>query len=95
LNELQVIGALLSVMGILLIFFIAGLAGVIVLFVGLVTVYAGGRRHSVVQPVQPLPQPQNPTVIVQREVVRTKCRYCGTLNDPSLLKCQSCGASLG
>ncbi len=37
--------------------------------------------------------PQAPTVI-EREVVRIKCRYCGALNDEDSKTCSSCGASL-
>jgi hypothetical protein len=34
-----------------------------------------------------------PTVI-EREVVKIKCRYCGTLNDSTSTACSSCGAVL-
>jgi Bacterial PH domain len=35
-----------------------------------------------------------PTTIVEREVVKIKCRYCGTLNDETAKACVNCGASL-
>ena len=35
----------------------------------------------------------NPTVI-EREVVKVKCRYCGFLNDATDSACKSCGAKL-
>ncbi len=41
------------------------------------------------------PQPQKETVVIQREVVKVPCKYCGMLVD--LLrdsKCPSCGANL-
>lgn len=41
----------------------------------------------------------HPTVVVQREVrereiVKVKCRYCGSLNHDGAQKCNSCGANL-
>lgn len=39
------------------------------------------------------PTQQSPAVVIQREVVRIKCKHCGTLVDPaSERKCPSCGA---
>jgi len=35
-----------------------------------------------------------PTTVVEREVVKIKCRYCGALNDETARACVSCGASL-
>ncbi|MDG7007743.1 MAG: PH domain-containing protein [Nitrososphaerota archaeon] len=32
--------------------------------------------------------------IVEREVVKVRCRYCGTLNDETAKACVSCGAAL-
>ena len=94
LNGLQRVGIILFVVGVFLFLFVTIFFGLVLLLVGLVIVLVGGRRHSVAPPVQPTPQTQNHTVIIQKEVVRIKCRYCGALNDQGLLKCQSCGASL-
>jgi hypothetical protein len=48
---------------------------------------------------QQLPQPEvssavGPPTIIEREVVKIKCRYCGTLNDAASTTCSSCGAVL-
>ena len=94
-NGLRRVGIFLSLIGFLLFLFVALGLGLVILLIGLVIAYAGGRRHPVAPLVQPAPQSQNPTVIIQKEVVRIKCRYCGALNDQGSLKCQSCGASLG
>jgi hypothetical protein len=41
------------------------------------------------------PLPAQPAVIVEREVVKTPCRYCGTLVDAFRSnKCPNCGAPL-
>jgi hypothetical protein len=68
-------------MGALIFFFVTIFYGLIILLVGLVIVFAGGRKHSVALPVPPAPQSQNRTVIIQKEVVRINFRYCGALND--------------
>ncbi len=44
-------------------------------------------------PTQVLPT-GGTTTIVEREVVKIKCRYCGTLNDETAKACVSCGAAL-
>lgn len=39
--------------------------------------------------------PQKETVVIQREVVKVPCKYCGMLVDPVRdAKCPSCGANL-
>jgi hypothetical protein len=40
------------------------------------------------------PPTVGPTTVVEREVVKIKCRYCGALNDEAAKACVSCGASL-
>jgi hypothetical protein len=40
------------------------------------------------------PSAAGPTTVVEREVVKIKCRYCGALNDETAKTCVSCGASL-
>jgi hypothetical protein len=42
---------------------------------------------------QPPPAGEGTTVI-EREVVKIRCRYCGTLNDETSKTCSSCGAAL-
>jgi len=32
--------------------------------------------------------------VIERQVVRIKCRYCGALNDDIRRTCESCGANL-
>ncbi len=34
------------------------------------------------------------TTVIEREVVKIKCRYCGALNDEAARACVSCGATL-
>ena len=34
------------------------------------------------------------TTIIQREIVKIPCRYCGTLNELTLRNCPSCGAPI-
>lgn len=50
------------------------------------------------QTSQPAPAAQAPppggTTVIEREVVKIKCRYCGTLNDETARACVNCGASL-
>ena len=45
------------------------------------------------QPAQGSSAAGTPTVI-EREVVKIKCRYCGNLNDATSTACSSCGAVL-
>ena len=40
------------------------------------------------------PSAAGPTTVVEREVVKIKCRYCGALNDETAKACVSCGATL-
>jgi ribosomal protein L40E len=32
--------------------------------------------------------------VIEREIVKVKCRYCGALNNQTAQKCSSCGAVL-
>jgi len=34
------------------------------------------------------------SVVVEKQVVKVKCTYCGVLNDPTASVCESCGARL-
>ena len=34
------------------------------------------------------------TTVIEREVIKVKCRYCGALNDETAKTCASCGATL-
>jgi hypothetical protein len=50
-------------------------------------------------PYQQAPSAQAPpaggaSTVIEREVVKIKCRYCGALNDETAKACASCGASL-
>ena len=44
-------------------------------------------------PAEP-PSTAGPSTVVEREVVKIKCRYCGALNDETVKACVSCGANL-
>ncbi len=42
-----------------------------------------------------LPPPgRAPTLVVERQVVKVRCRYCGSLGDEVVGRCPSCGAAL-
>jgi len=45
-------------------------------------------------PPQTSPPPSGQTTVIEREVVKIKCRYCGALNDEEAKACTSCGATL-
>ena len=56
-------------------------------------------RANLEKAQNPLPQsvgaaPPPATQVVEKEVVKVRCRYCGTLNDESSRVCSSCGATL-
>jgi len=53
----------------------------------------GVTAYQQIPPAQPPPTAE-PTTVVEREVVKIKCRYCGALNDETAKACVSCGASL-
>lgn len=53
----------------------------------------GAPVYQQAPPVQ-TPSSSGPTTVVEREVVKIKCRYCGALNDETAKACVSCGASL-
>ena len=52
---------------------------------------AGGYQQA--PPAQPSPA-GGQTTIVEKEVVKVRCRYCGALNDEAAKACVSCGATL-
>ncbi|HUZ79929.1 MAG TPA: hypothetical protein VMV28_04870 [Thermoplasmata archaeon] len=37
---------------------------------------------------------QAPSQVIERQTVKVRCRYCGSLADESIGKCSSCGAKL-
>jgi hypothetical protein len=53
----------------------------------------GAPSYQQSPPAQP-PPAGGQTAVVEREVVKIKCRYCGTLNDETAKACVSCGATL-
>jgi hypothetical protein len=53
----------------------------------------GAPAFQQIPPAQ-TPSTAGPTTVVEREVVKIKCRYCGALNDETAKACVSCGASL-
>ena len=40
------------------------------------------------------PPPGGGTTVIEREVVKVRCRYCGALNDETAKACTGCGATL-
>ncbi len=42
----------------------------------------------------PTPPPAAPVHTIERQVVKVRCRHCGTLSDEVLSRCPSCGAPL-
>ena len=40
------------------------------------------------------PSTAGPATVVEREVVKIRCKYCGALNDETAKTCVSCGAAL-
>jgi len=53
----------------------------------------GAPAYQQARPAQS-PSAPGPTTVVEREVVKIKCRYCGALNDETAKACVSCGATL-
>jgi hypothetical protein len=53
----------------------------------------GAPGYQQAPPVQPTPT-VGQTTVVEREVVKIKCRYCSALNDETARACVSCGATL-
>lgn len=52
-------------------------------------------RESLAGSMNPAPQAAPaPASVIEKEVVKVRCRFCGTLNDESSRVCSSCGASL-
>lgn len=59
-------------------------------------------KHNVPAPQQyseekatPVTQPVTQREIIQREVVKIPCNFCGTLNEVTEKRCSGCGASIG
>ena len=53
----------------------------------------GAPAYQQAPPAQ-TPSTGEPPTVVEREVVKIKCRYCGALNDETAKACVSCGANL-
>lgn len=66
--------------------------GVVLLYFGYRQYRKEEERASTVQPVYP--QDQTRQAVQTVEVVKVRCRYCGTLNDVGAPTCISCGARL-
>ena len=54
---------------------------------------AGAPSYQQPPPARP-PPIGGQTTVIEREVVKIRCRYCGTLNDETAKACVSCGAAL-
>jgi hypothetical protein len=62
-----------------------------------ITKYQAPVPQSGAFPPAQVPQVQSAPAtaeVVEREVVKIRCRYCGTLNDETSKVCSSCGANL-
>lgn len=46
------------------------------------------------RPQSPPPPTAGETTVIEKQVVKIKCRYCGALNDETAKACASCGAAL-
>ena len=70
--------------------------GLLILVVGIVVAIAGARSSTYVSsPVDPaVPPPLIQPVVVEKTVVKVRCRYCGAMADPTAGRCPSCGAPL-
>ena len=56
---------------------------------------SGRIREIMTRPRSPVERERvEKETIVERQVVRIKCRYCGALNDDIRRTCESCGANL-
>jgi len=42
----------------------------------------------------PVPSPAAAPVVIEKEVVKIRCKYCGTLNDETAKVCSSCGGNI-
>lgn len=45
-------------------------------------------------PPPPPPPPTREVHLIERQVVKVRCRHCGTLSDETLDRCRQCGAPL-
>jgi zinc-ribbon domain len=82
------------------VFLAAGLFALFLIVVGIVVTVVSYRNYTYVRPsTNPAVPPPliNPVVLqqtVERQVVKVRCRYCGSLADPSDVHCPNCGATL-
>lgn len=81
-------------------FLAVGVFALLLVVVGVLVTLVSYRNYTYVRPsVNPaIPPPLiNPVVLqqtVERQVVKVRCRYCGSLADPTDVHCPSCGATL-
>jgi len=68
------------------------IVGIILLALGY-HVWSKEEQSTDEETVQPVEEPQK-QVIQTYEVIKVRCRYCGTLNDVNAPTCVSCGARL-
>lgn len=81
-------------------FLAVGVFAVFLMVVGILVVAVSYRNYTYVRPsINPAVPPPliNPVVLqqtVERQVVKVRCRYCGSLADPTDVHCPTCGATL-
>ena len=88
-------GILLAAIGLFTTF--VSLVGLFLLVVGIVLIVLGRNTKEVVLVSAPgtavAPNIIQKEAVVQKEIVRVPCKFCGTLNDLATAKfCSSCGA---
>ena len=97
-NSSAVLGVILLLIGLFMFLFISIVIGVTLIVIGLIMIYFRRRNAAKTRQLESMRSPPAApasTVIIQREVVKVPCKYCGTLNDLATSKvCSNCGAPL-
>ncbi|HZY92948.1 MAG TPA: hypothetical protein VFG07_09310 [Thermoplasmata archaeon] len=75
---------------------IVAVLGLVLLILGILVAVSASRSYTyLAPPVNPaVPPPLVTPVVIEQSVVRVRCRFCGTLGDPSSGRCAACGAPL-
>jgi predicted membrane protein len=100
-NLSAALAVFLFVVGIFLFVFISIVIGAVLIVVGVIVIYFGRRTAARLKQTEstsfPPPAPMTPvaTGVSQQDMGKTKCKYCGTLNDlANASVCSKCGAHL-
>ncbi|HYK92919.1 MAG TPA: hypothetical protein VEY07_02620 [Thermoplasmata archaeon] len=74
--------------------------GVLLLIVGILVAILAARSYTYIPPTSnpSIPPPLVTPVVIQQtvehDIVKVRCRFCGTLGDPRSGRCAACGAPL-